>query len=109
MTLFKNLRDLLNAKSAEPKTCLCMVVSEQEGAEIWVEGKNTHQLTPHLVPIEKNKVVSLEIRLTGHEAHKAQVHSTHDLTYYYCNLKRVPFKLIPGGLSSNENHASASF
>lgn len=117
MTLFKNLRELLGATSTAPKRtagkasadgmCLCMVVSEQEGAEIWVQGVRTNFVTPKLVAIAKDQPVDIEVRLVGHENHKASVRSSHDLTYYYCNLKRIPFKLISGGIAAHENRASA--
>ncbi len=107
MTLFKNLRELLGVKKTASDMCLCMVVSEQEGAEIWVQGSRTNYVTPKLVAIPKDQPVEVEVRLVGHENHKAVVRSSHNLTYYYCNLKRIPFKLISGGVSTHENRASA--
>lgn len=108
MALFKNLRELLGAKPKE--MCLCMVVSEQEGAEIWVNDQRTNYVTPKLVAIPKDESVKVEVRLVGHENHSAMVRSSHNLTYYYCNLKRIPLKLISGGLSSHEiNSNSAAY
>lgn len=101
MTWFKNLRELLG--SPKPENCLCMVVSEQEGAEIWVNGQKTNYVTPRLVAIEKNKDTQIEVRLTGHDSHKAWVRSSHNLSYYYCNLKRIPLRLVHNEIS---NHSS---
>lgn len=112
MALFRNLRELLGMKSDKGLTppnghCLCMVVSEQEGAEIWVDGVKTNFVTPKLVAIPKDQSVRIDVRLVGHEDHHAYVRSTHNLTYYYCNLTRIPLKLILGGMVAHENRASA--
>ena len=101
MTLFKNLRELLGAPKKE--NCLCMVVSEQEGAEIWVNGQKTNYTTPRLVAIPKHTETEVEVRMIGHEPHKAWVRSSHNLSYYYCNLKRIPLRLIHNEIS---NHSS---
>lgn len=99
MTWFKNLRELLGLQSQE--MCLCMIVSEQEGAEIWIDGKKTSFLTPKLVSIEMNRPVEITLKLLAHEPHSATVTSPHKLTYYYCNLQRIPLRLV-----SNEIHSS---
>lgn len=115
MTLFKNLKELLGIKDSPGEylaqkipanLCLCMVVSEQEGAEIWVQGVRTNFVTPKLVAIPKNQNVNLEVRLPGYENCTASVQSSHNLTYYYCNLKRISFKLIPGGISAHEKRSA---
>lgn len=92
MAVFKTLRELL--KLPKKDLCMCMVVSEQEGAEIWVNGERTALTTPRLVAIPKNEDVKIEVRLTGHEPHWALVKSTHNLSYYYCNLERIPLRLV---------------
>lgn len=89
---FKTLRDLL--KLPKKDMGMCMVVSEQEGAEIWVNGEQTALVTPRLVAIPKNEDVKIEVRLTGHEPHWALVNSSHNLSYYYCNLQRIPLRLV---------------
>lgn len=99
MIWFKTLRELVNSKN-EP--CLCMVVSEQEGADIWINNKRTHHTTPQLISIPKNRDVKLTIKLVGHKDHDAIVRSSQKLSYYYCNLERIPLRLI-----SNEIHQSA--
>lgn len=107
MVWFKNLRELLGTR-VQPQAkdmCLCMVVSEQEGAEIWINGERTNYVTPKLVAIPKDETVNVEVRLVGHENHKAVVRSSHNLTYYYCNLERIPLKLIPGGLYEEQTAA----
>ena len=69
-------------------------VSEQEGAEIWIDGAKTNYVTPKLVAIQQETDVAIEVKMIGHESHKAVVRSHHNLTYYYCNLKRTRLKLI---------------
>ncbi|AHZ85060.1 hypothetical protein [Bdellovibrio bacteriovorus] len=100
MTWFKNLKELLGLE--KPDMCLCMVVSEQEGAEIWVEGQRTNYFTPKLVAIKKDHPVKITVKMIGHEPHTAVVKSSHNLTYYYCNLERIPLRLV-----SNEVYRSA--
>lgn len=102
MAWFKNLRELLGLEKTD--MCLCMVVSEQEGAEIWVEDEKTRYVTPKLVAIKKGHPVKITVKMIGHESHTAVVRSSHNLTYYYCNLERIPLRLV-----SNEVHRSAHF
>lgn len=83
--------------------CLCMVVSEQEGAEIWIDGKKTNYLTPKLVALPKGAEVKITVKLIGHKDHTAFVRSSHNLTYYHCNLERIPLRLI-----HNEVYKSAA-
>ncbi|QDK46122.1 hypothetical protein DOM22_13605 [Bdellovibrio sp. ZAP7] len=92
MAVFKTLRDLLKVPKKE--LCLCMIVSEQEGAEIWVNGEQTAFVTPRMVAIPQNEDVEIEVRLTGHETRRATVRSPQKLSYYYCNLDRVPLRLV---------------
>ncbi|MBV2169438.1 MAG: PEGA domain-containing protein [Bdellovibrio sp.] len=101
MTWFKNLRELLGIQKNE--MCLCMVVSEQEGAEIWIDGKKTNYLTPKLVALPKGTEVKITVKLIGHKDHTAFVRSSHNLTYYHCNLERIPLRLI-----HNEVYKSAA-
>ena len=90
---FKNLRQFLGLRPL-PETILCMMLSEQEGAEIWVEGQKTEHVTPHLVKIPKDRDVKVEFKLIGHETHTAWVRSGSNLTYYYCQLTRIPLRLV---------------
>lgn len=90
MAWFKNLRELFKKQDS----CLCMVVSEQENAEIWVDNKKTDKCTPSMLEIPKNQEVRLTIKLIGHKDHSVQVRSSQNLTYYYCQLERMPFRLI---------------
>jgi hypothetical protein len=92
MIWFNNLRELVGFKKEE--LCLCMVVSEQEGAEIWINDKNTHLTTPKMVSIPKNKEVKVTVKLTGHYENSALVKSSHNLSFYHCELKRIPLKVI---------------
>lgn len=101
MLWFRTLRELVFHKN-EPG--LCMIVSEQEGAEIWIDDKKTTYTTPKLVAIPKNSDIKITIKLVGHKDHSSSVRSAHNLSYYYCNLERIPLRLI-----HNENHQLASF
>lgn len=102
MTWFKTLRDLI-LPQPRSRSCLCMIVSEQEGAEIWLDDQKTEHLTPKAVNIPKGKEVKVTIKLIGHKDHVAYIRSFHNLTYYHCNLERIPLRLI-----SNEVYHSAS-
>lgn len=101
MSWFKNLRELLGIQ--QNPQCLCMVLSEQEGAEIWLEDRPTGFLTPHLISLPKNTESKLTLKLIGHQDHTAYVRSAHDLTYYHCQLTRIPLRLV-----RNENHLRTS-
>lgn len=91
MYFFRNLRELLFSKN-DP--CLCMIVSEQEGAEIWIDNKKTGFLTPKLIAIPKNSSVLVTLKLPAHLDHTATVKSSENLSYYYCQLERIPLRLI---------------
>ncbi|MGE5085171.1 MAG: hypothetical protein ACM3MG_02660 [Bacillota bacterium] len=101
MAWFKNLRELIGAPKKE--NGLCMVVSEQEGAEIWVNGQKTKLVTPSLIALVKDTEIEIEVCLTGHEPHKAWVRSSNTLSYYYCNLKRIPLRLVPNEISHSSS------
>ncbi len=89
--LFNSLRQLLGL---EIKHSLCMIVCEQEGAEIWIDGIFTNQVTPKLVAIPFKKDVKVMIKMIGHEDHHAVVKANDKLSFYYCELKRIPLRLI---------------
>lgn len=101
MAWFKNLRELLGIQKKEE--CLCMIVTEQEGAEIWINGKNTGLVTPKPVYIPKHVEAQLTLKLTGHHDHIAYLRSPHTLTYYHCRLERIPLRLI-----RNENYQATA-
>ena len=101
MPLFKSLRDFL--AYPKPARGMCMVVSEQEGAEIWIDDKKTPFQTPKMVAVLLNTDTKITLKLTGHETHTAYVKSAHRLSYYHCDLKRIPLRLI-----TNENYEAFS-
>ena len=76
-----------------PKVSACMVVTEQEGAHIFVNGKDTGKLTPSLVSIPKGKEVQLQLKKEGYLDHSAWVRSKHELTFYHCQLQKIKLKL----------------
>jgi hypothetical protein len=105
--LFRTLKELLGFKK---EYSLCMVVSEQEGAEIWVDGRRTAFQTPRLVAIPQNREVAIELRHPGHENHRAYVKSGHKLSFYHCDLKRIPLRLVADeDFTSNQKTHSAPF
>ena len=101
MAWFKNLRELLGMNSTE--LCLCMVVSEQEGAEIWLNDKKLNYVTPKAIAVPRNADVKITLKLTAHKDHTAIVKSGHHLSYYHCELERIPLRLV-----RNENQKIAS-
>lgn len=92
MRMFTTLRELLGLRKKNYSEC--MIVTEQEGAEIWLNGENTFRLTPSLIKIEANKPAEITLRLTGHETHFAEIFSDNPLSFYYTNLERIPLRLI---------------
>lgn len=78
-----------------------MVISEQEGAEIWVDDKFTGLHTPKAIAVPQNSEIKLTLKLIAHKDHTAHVKSGHHLSYYHCELERIPLRLI-----SNESHTS---
>lgn len=101
MAWFTTLREFLGIQKKDD--CLCMIVTEQEGSEIWINGKNTGQVTPKPVYIPKHVEVQLTLKLTGHRDHVAYLRSSSTLTYYHCRLERIPLRLI-----HNENCQTAA-
>lgn len=101
MAWFKTLRELLNFGVKSP--CLCMIITEQEGAEIWIEGKNTGLVTPKAINVARNSEVHLTLKLIGHYDHQVTIRSGHHLSYYHTKLERVPLRLI-----SNESFEELS-
>lgn len=71
-----------------------MVVSEQEGAEIWVNNEFSGELTPRAVYLKKNQENKVTLKLIGHYDHSAVLTSAHSLSYYHCSLERIPLKLV---------------
>ena len=92
MTWLKKVKSFLGFK--EEEHCICMVISEQEGAEIWINQKKTAFVTPKLVALPLNKETLLTLKLTGHHDHQAYVRSKQALTYYNCKLERIPLRVI---------------
>lgn len=102
VTWFRHLRDLL-VGSPQSGMSLCMIVSEQEGAEIWIDGKKTNYVTPKLVAVPKNREVDLTLKLVAHEPHSVKIFSPQNLSYYYCCLDRIPLRLISNEISQTAN------
>lgn len=71
----------------------CMVVTEQEGALIFINGKNTGKRTPSLVSIPKGEEVQIELKKEGYLDHSAWIRSRHELTFYHCQLTKFKLQL----------------
>lgn len=89
MAFIGNLRDFLKVEKS-----MCMIVAEQDSSEIWINGQRTDYQTPQLIPLPKNKPVLLEVKQLGHEPYQAWVRSSHPKSFHYCDLKRIPLRLI---------------
>lgn len=81
-----------------------MIVTEQEGAEIWINGKDTGLLTPKAIEVPRNTEVDLTLKLTAHFNHAVTIRTGHHLSYYHTKLERVPLRLI-----SNDTFDELSF
>lgn len=99
MAFFRNLREFLGLKKTD--TCLCMIVSEQEGAEIWINGQPTPHQTPKAIAIPQNSEVEITLKLFAHKDHTALIRSGHHLSFYHCELERTPLRLLQGGQESS--------
>ena len=95
MKFFDKIKNFFGLTKKE--YCLCMVLSEQEGAEIWINNKKTTYCTPKLVALPLLEETRLTLKLTGHYDHEAFVHSRHALTYYHCKLQRIPLRIVRDG------------
>jgi hypothetical protein len=73
---------------------VCMVVSEQENAKIYINGKDSHKSTPSLVRIPLNQEVRIVLKKEGFQDHHALIRSKHELTFYHCKLSKFELKLI---------------
>lgn len=89
---FLTLRNLLGLKPLEYSQC--MIVSEQEGAEIWINGENTFKTTPSLVQVLQNKEIKLTLKLFAHKDHHATLLTNQPLSFHYADLNRIPLRLI---------------
>ncbi len=101
MALFKNLKSFLGLSPLLQDRGACMLVSEQEGAEIWIDGKNTKRLTPQMIAIPQMRDVKIELKLFGHETHQVTLRSSNKLSYYYCHLNRIPLRLVVNEVESS--------
>lgn len=99
MVWFRDLRELLGLPPGGKG--LCMIVSEQEGAEIWIEGRKTSYRTPHLVSLPKGRPVEVTIKQIGHYPWTASLQSSENLSYHYCDLQRIPLRVIHNDQQKN--------
>ncbi len=92
MKMISSLRNLLGLEKKEYSSC--MIVTEQEGAEIWINDENTFKVTPSLIQIEQNKEVSLMLKFHGHETHCVNLFTDKPRSFYYTELNRIPLRLV---------------
>ncbi len=72
-----------------------MLVSEQEGAEIWINNKNSGLKTPAFVKVRQHEVNLIRLRKPGYQDHVVSLVSRQPTTYYYTSLKRPVFYVVP--------------
>jgi PEGA domain len=77
-----------------PRHSVCMVVTDQEDVEIYVNGKKAPRKTPCLVKIKKEGESTLVLKKKGYQDHRVQLKSQHELSFYYCQLKRFELRLL---------------
>ena len=75
-----------------------MIVSDPCGAEIWINQKKTHWVTPALIQLPLNQEAEIHLRKDHYEPHKAWIRSSHDLSFYYRTLKKINLVLVSDGL-----------
>lgn len=92
MKMISSLRHLLGLEKKEYSSC--MIVTEQEGVEIWIHGENTFKVTPSLIQIEQNKEVPLKLKFHGHETHFVNLFTDKPRSFYYTELQRIPLRLV---------------
>lgn len=70
------------------------VVTEQEGAEIWLNGENTGMLTPARVLVPATRPYRLLLSYPAHEDHEVELVTSSEKSFYYANLERRPLRLL---------------
>ena len=76
------------------KVALCMVVSDQENAKIYINDKDTLKITPSLIKIPLNREVKINLVKHGYEDHEAFIRGKNELSFYYADLKKFEFKIL---------------
>lgn len=92
MNMLSSLRSMLGLEKKEYSNC--MIVTEQEGVEIWINEENTFKVTPALIKIELGKETSLKLKLHGHETHFVNLYTDKPCSFYYTELTRTPLRLV---------------
>jgi len=81
---------------------VCMVVSDPEGAEIWVNGKKTKWVTPALVELPLSEETHLILKKNLFKDHEAWIRSQHELSFYFRALEKFHLRVVRGPSSSEE-------
>ena len=76
------------------KPGVCMIVSDPEGAEIWLNSKKTKWVTPALIQIPLNQETMIELKKETFLTTKSWIRSSHELSFYYKNLEKFKLTLI---------------
>lgn len=82
------------------KKGVCMIVSEPDGAEIWINQKKTKWVTPALVQLPLNAESEVHLKKDHYKIHQAWIRSSHELSFYYRALEKI--KLVVIHSSSSE-------
>jgi hypothetical protein len=73
---------------------VCMLVTEQEGADIYIDRQSTGLKTPALVQVSIGKSMHVEFAKPGYKGHAVEIMSRNGASYYYAKL-RPALRLIP--------------
>ncbi|MCB0369246.1 MAG: PEGA domain-containing protein [Bdellovibrionales bacterium] len=73
---------------------VCMIVSEQENALIYINGKDSYKKTPSLIKIPKGQEIKMTLKKDGFQDHIALIKSNHELSFYHCRLVKNTLKLV---------------
>ncbi len=71
-----------------------MVVSDPDGAEIWINKKKTKWVTPALVQLPLNAEAEVQLKKEHYLTHKAWIRSSHELSFYYRTLEKIKLSVV---------------
>ncbi len=76
------------------KSGVCMIVVEQDDAQIYLDDRLIKSPSPAFIPIQLNRTHHVVIRKLGYEDHHVDLVSRQKTTYYYANLEPIKLHLI---------------
>ncbi|MEK6773256.1 MAG: hypothetical protein AABY64_04900 [Bdellovibrionota bacterium] len=79
-----------------------MLVSDPDGAEIWINQKKTKWVTPALVQLPLNAEAEVQLKKEHYLIHKAWIRSSHELSFYYRTLEKLKLSVVTSNHSVEE-------